>query len=376
MKNRVLGSIFFCVLGYALSASIASAQTPELRDDRPERYTVVSGDTLWGISERFLEDPWRWKEIWKGNTQIENPDLIYPGDVIRLVFVDGKPQLVAERAGTTSTPTQAPEPTAPATTQSNSNNKKVLKTVKLTPKIYSSAVKMAIPAIPLEVINNFLSGNRIVDPDMLELAPHVLAGPEKRVILGAGDSLYSRGSFGNSIINYGVYRAGQSYIDPETKEVLGVQALDIGAANIQAKDGDIATFAITRSTGEIRVGDRLLPHEEREITSNFLPRPPEKTVQGLIMAMERGISQAGKLDIVAVNLGKKQLMEQGHILAIFRKGEKIKDRFAQPKTEKNLTLPQERAGLVLIFQVFDKMSLGIILEADRGVTLQDIVRTP
>ena len=263
MKNRVLGCVLIGALTLGMSALNTHTQTssPELRADRPESYTVVKGDTLWGISERFLEDPWRWKEIWKGNTQIENPDLIYPGDRIRLIFVDGQPQLIAEREGT-PTPTPKPQVT-PKETATPPPSKKALKTVKLTPKIYSSPVKIAIPAIPLEVINNFLSGNRIVEPNTLETSPHVLAGQEKRVILGAGDTLYSRGSFGNSIISYGVYRKGQRYVDPETKEVLGIQALDIGSANIQAKNDDIATFAITRSTGEIRVGDRLLPREER-----------------------------------------------------------------------------------------------------------------
>lgn len=377
MKNVVISRLI--ALGISLGATLGAtaaygADEVLLKQDRPEQYNVVTGDTLWGISERFLEDPWRWKEVWQGNTQIEDPDLIYPGDVIRLIFVDGQPRLTTSRGDNTSvTQNNTANNTESKTTNTG---KKVLKTVKLSPKIHSSPVKSAIPAIPLDKINTFLLNNRITDVGSLDSAPHVLAGQEKRVILGAGDTLYSRGSFPNTISSYGIYRKGQSYIDPDTKEVLGVQAIDIGAANIRATEGDVATFTITRSTGEVRVGDRLLPNQERNITASFLPFPPKNDLEGIIFNVERGISQVGLLDIVSVNLGKNQGLEQGNILAIYKRGESLTDRFAQRKTSKTLTLPEERAGLLLVFEVFDKMAMAIVLEADRGISVTDIVRNP
>jgi hypothetical protein len=196
------------------------------------------------------------------------------------------------------------------------------------------------------------------------------------VILSAGDSIYARGKFPSDISSYGLYRKGKEYIDPETKKLLGVQAIDVGAVSLLALSADIGTFTIIRSTNEVRVGDRLISNEEREIISTFFPKPPENHLEGIIMNVERGVSQAGRLDIIAVNLGKGDGLELGHILGIFKRRGTITDRFAQRNSSKKVKLPDVRAGLVMVFQVFDKMSLAIILEAESGVALQDIVRTP
>ncbi len=370
MKKYALGYTITLLLGLSLSYSTI-AQEPSLRSDRPDSYTVVQGDTLWDISQRFLEDAWRWKEIWQGNSQIANPDLIYPGDTIRLVFIDGKPQLVV------NSDVPASQPTAPTNTYSSpTSSKKPLKTIKLSPKVHSSSIKTAIPAIPLDKINKFLLRNRVVEESVLSTAPHIIAGQESRVILSAGDTIYARGKFPQTISSYGIYRKGQSYIDPETKEVLGTQAIDVGAANIQALSKDVGTFSITRSTNEARIGDRLIPSAERQITSTFLPAPPQKTVKGTIMAVERGVSQAGKLEIVVINLGQRDALEPGNVLAIYKRGANIRDRFAQEKTPKAVELPNVEAGLMMVFEVFEKMSLAIILEAEKGAVIGDMITNP
>ncbi len=368
MRKPFLHGLIICCMGLGMAALSHAQEQPIVKADIPQSYTVVKGDTLWGISTRFLEDPWRWKEIWQGNSQIANPDLIYPGDTIRLIYVDGKPQLVINSDAQS-------HQTSTNTAREYSNNGP-LKTVKLSPKIHSEKIKTAIPAIPLEKINTFLLRNRVVEKGILKKAAHVLGGQEKRVILSAGDTLYARGNFPENTNSYGLYRKGQSYIDPKTKEVLGVQAIDIGAVNLRSNNDDVGRFTVTRSTNEIRVGDRLLPSEEREINANFLPKPPKSDVSGYIMNVETGLSQAGKRDIIAINLGKREQLEQGNILAIYKQGEKVRDRYAQPNTKKNITLPNERAGLILVFQVFEKMSLAMVLEADRGVVLKDIVANP
>ena len=361
-----------CALLLGINSFSVLAADPDLKTDRPESHTVVSGDTLWGISARFLEDPWRWKEIWQGNSQIANPDLIYPGDVIRLIFVDGKPQLVVND----TTSDISTEVTEISPKNGDIGAKKQLKTVKLSPKVYATPLKKAIPTIPLEKINNFLSRNRVVEEQVLEKAPHILAAKDQRVILSAGLDVYARGNFVEGIDSYGIYRGGFRYIDPVTEEVLGIQAIDIGSANIKALQDDVATFAIVRSTNEVRIGDRLLPSAARKITASFTPEPVAVSKSGEIMAVERGVSQAGKLDIIAINLGEREGLSQGSLLGIFKKGKTIRDRNAQRRTSRKVDLPDERAGLVMVFQTFSKMSLGIILEAEHGVVLGDIVDKP
>ncbi len=324
--------------------SIASVAADDRFNDVPDTYTVKKGDTLWDISEHFLKSPWLWPEIWYVNPQIRNPHLIFPGDIIKLVYIDGKPYLMLQRGD---------------------------RVVKLSPQIRELPNDKAIDAIPLEAINNFLSRTRVVAEGELEAAPYVIAGSEKRLLSGKDDDFYARGSFDETPA-YGIYRKGDPYIDPETEEVLGIRAKDIGSAKLKAIDGDIATLLSSRAVEEIRAGDRLLPHEERRLESMFFPSAPSETVAGVIMGVEGGISQVGTLDVVAINLGEREGMEVGTVLAIYKRGETVTDRIAKEK----VTLPDERAGLMMVFRAFEKMSFALVLRAQRPLAVNDIVKNP
>ena len=211
MKKTLLG-----VIAGALFACVAMADEVQLRADHPEEYVVVAGDTLWDISGRFLEKPWLWPNIWKANPQISNPDLIYPGDRITLVYIDGEPYLMLNRGSGG--------------------------TVKLSPELRSSPLAEAIPAIPLEEINAFLSRSRVVEDGELDAAPYVVAGAARHVITGAGDELHSNGALPEGETNFGVFRDGGPIVDPETKEILGRFAREIGAARLLEKPRCFAKF--------------------------------------------------------------------------------------------------------------------------------------
>lgn len=362
MKKYILRYLTLLSLGFSVSFYSYAQTQPDVRPTYPDSYTVVKGDTLWDISSRFLKDPWRWREIWQNNSQIANPHLIYPGDIIRLVFIDGKPRLVVNGTGSNRYP-------------SGSSS---LETIKLSPKIRSEKVKPAIPEIPLTKINAFLLKNRIVDVGVLDNAPHIIAGKKQRLLLGASDDMYARGVFDSSTRDYNIYSKGKEYIDPETKEVIGVHAITLGSAQMKALSGDVGTFTITKSLQEIRSdsGNRLLANQERRINSIFLPSPPENQVNGKIVNLESGVSQVGRLDIVALNLGTNDGIQAGNVLGIYQVGGTIKDRFAEKATAKTVTLPDERAGLLMVFDVFERMSFAIVLEAEAGAKINDIVRNP
>lgn len=339
MKKRILG-----LLGVCLLLTQAIAEEPQLKDNYPEQHTVVKGDTLWDISNTFLNNPWMWPEIWHVNPQIKNPHLIYPGDVVRLVYFDGKPRITVDRN----------------------------RVVKLSPTIREVEQGDAIPSIPLDKLNKFLSRSRIVTAQQLAAAPHVVSGESKRLVLGKGDRLYARGEFDDSISVYGVYRKGDTYLDPETGEVLGVQALDIGSGRMRALEGDIATLLMTRTTEEVRVGDRLLIEEQRPIDSTFFPSAPEGEVDASIIAVEGGVTQVGNMDVVVINRGDREGMKVGNVLAVYKLGGTVKDRVKGDI----VNLPDERAGLVMVFRTFEKLSLGLVLEADRPLAVKDRVRNP
>ena len=347
MKKLVLG----LAASLLMSAAII-AEEVQVRTDRPDSYRVMEGDTLWDISGKFLENPWMWPEIWQVNPQIDNPHLIYPGDVVSLVYMDGRPRLNVERG-------QQTVKLAPGTE-------------KLSPRIRYEQVAAAIPAIPLDAINSFLTGSRIVMPDEYDRAPYVLAGEDGRLVTGAGDFLYARGQINPEVPVYGIYRKGKSFRDPKTGEFLGYQALDVGSVKVAAINDDIATMDITRTSQEIRIEDRLLPNADRAVESTFYPKAPDQDVEGVIMTVEGGVTQVGRMNVVAINKGTRDSLKAGDVLAIHKDGKIVKDRV----TGRPVKLPDERAGLLMVFRVFDKMSFGIVLDATRPLAINDKVSNP
>lgn len=342
MKNIPI--ITALLVSLLFSVSIARADAVLLNDDVPRTYVVKPGDTLWDISALFLQDPWMWPEIWYANQQIENPHLIYPGDRITLVYIDGVPKLVVERS----------------------------RDVKLSPQIRSMDHAEAISAIPLDKIDNFLSRNRVTDEETLRSAPYVLGGKERRILMGMKDDFYARGEFSSNQRNYGIYRRGEPYIDPQSGELLGIRAIDVGSAKIKALEDDIATLGVSRAQGEIRIKDRLLISEERTLASTFYPRAPEVPVKAQVLNVEDGVRSAGPLDVVAINRGQRDGLQAGDTLAISKRGDITRDRVANQQVQ----LPDERIGLLMVFYTYEKMSFGLVMEADRQVDVGDMLSNP
>ncbi len=333
---------------YALAAtallftSWAHAE-PEFRADHPERYTVVKRDPLWAISGRFLNNPWYSPEIWHVNPQVANPHLIYPGDRLALVYIDGKPRI-----------------TKVATSD----------VVKLSPQVRSEAIDTPIPAIPLDAIASFLTDTRIVSPEELNGAPYVLEGEDSRIITGAGDKIYARGE--KPADRVGVFRRSKEFRDPETGEFLGLEARSIARGTVAAEDGDVLTVNLNKSSEEVRIGDRLLVNEDRRLTTNFVPSSPDQDIEGVMISVDGGVNQIGQYNVVAINRGEREGLKPGNVMAILKSGNLVRD----PVTNETIELPSERAGLLMVFQTYEKMSYGLILKATRPLAVGDKVVNP
>jgi nucleoid-associated protein YgaU len=352
-------TIFHVLLGLSLwTAASAWSATDSLaqylRPDHPDVYTVVKGDTLWGISGKFIARPWLWPEIRRVNPQIENPPLIYPGDRNALEWVDGQPRLRLERGDAGRTYKMSPSDT-----------------VTLHPQIHSTPLESAIPTISLDAIQGYLVQNRIVESEELSAAPYVVQGESERLVLGAGDRLYVRGVLPDSE-SFNVVRRGPLYVDPVTNEVLGQEATYIGLGQAVAQDDDIATMFLQSTREEAQIGDRILPTEERKVDSTFFPSAPEGDVDGEIISVFSGVTQVGQYDVVVVNRGEREGMEVGNVLAIYKRGALAHDRIAN----ENIRLPSERAGLMMLFRVFEKLSYGLVLETERALAVEDEIRNP
>lgn len=355
--RKIIAALFFCCATMGLSV----ADELTINDDVPDRYVVVKGDTLWDIAEMFLADPWKWQEIWFNNPQVENPHLIYPGDIIALVEIDGQQRLTVINRGDSANTLKI------TADQADENG-----VVKLRPTARITPIFGAIPAIPRKLVEGFLSGNRILITEELEEAPYIVSGSEGRLMLSAGDRIYARGIFQSELPVYQVYRIGDSYRDPNTRERLGYEAIELGTARIAAASGDIATFNIERSNDRIQARDRILPSDESLLDSIFYPSEPPENVEGEIMSVLRGVDSIGQYDVVLLNVGDREGVKPGNIFRVNRLGERVRD----PINRDRLQLPDEEGGLLMVFRTFEKMSYGLILQAKLPMRVGDPVVNP
>jgi hypothetical protein len=395
-------AIIFLILLLAPLGVAVAAEADAIRADAPDRYTVVPGDTLWGISGRFLKDAWRWPEVWRLNQdEIRNPHLIFPGNVIVLDRATGRLSIEG-REGRAPAAGPAGVPT--------------LETVSVSPRVRLEALApKAIPTIKPSDIAGFLSKPLLVGRDELDSAPAIVATEEDRISIGMGDRAYAEGITKEAGLVWQVFRRGDPLVDPESNEILGYEVFYLGEARV-TKFGELSTLQITSSTREINRGDRLLPASREKPVFAYVPRAPEKPVRGYIISAYGNLGETGPLGIVALSKGSRDGLEVGHVLAIYtssaiakrsgryglrtsalygRQGPSGSDSpriyynneitprdgplygKVEPIDEALIRkLPDERYGLIMVFRTFDRASFALVMEASRPVALYDAVVNP
>lgn len=344
--NKTNSKIAGFILGLLFTVG-ASAEPVALNPSHPDRYVVIKGDTLWDISAKFLEKPWLWPEIWQVNPQIENPHLIYPGDTVLLSYSDGQPRLTVRRGA---------------------------QTVKLSPRVRETPINQAIPTIPIDAIQQFLSQPRVLGKGELDDAPYIVAFADEHIIGGAGVRAYVRAIEASENPGYVVIRPGKAYEDPDSGEILGYEGIYVGDASLE-RSGDPATVSLFRTEREAIVGDRLIPASEDTVSLSFQPRSPASEVRGRIISVLDGISQIGQYQVVVLSRGARDGLEPGHVLAIDQAGERVPDPVTR-NTRDSVRLPDEEAGLLIVFRSFERVSFALVLEAKRAIHLLDVVRNP
>ncbi len=324
-----------------------------IKRDYPDRYVVQKGDTLWDISAKFLKSPWLWPELWNINPKIRNPHLIYPGDVVVLHYVDGKPFLTLEGAGGVLPPPKG------------------IETVKLSPRIHASNLEKAITTIPRSAIDAFLYSHRVIGENELQHAPYIATTYEQHLIAGPGHRIYVRRFENPTATGYQIVRPGLVYKHPKTNEILGYEALNLGQAHL-VKVGKPSTFTVSKAFQEILDGDYLLPLLSDRKSLYFLPKAPKNKVEGYIIAVVNGVTQIGQNNVVVLSLGAREGLEQGDVLDIYQGGITVRDR----KANEPVRLPDEKAGILMVFRVFEKTSYALVLEATRSLHIMNVVKNP
>jgi len=330
------------------TAGAAPAPAPVvLRQDHPQTYTVVPGDTLWSIAGRFLQDPWRWREIWRQNPQLRNPNRIYPGDVLQFSHgADGQPQLaVAERD-------EVP-------------------LLKLSPKVRIEELSQPIPPVPRDAVESFLTRAAILSDAQWKETPYIVADDDDQVVYTARDRVYARGSLFDQP-RYQVFRPGEELREPGSGRYLGTAGIYLGDVLLD-KDGDPATFTLPHTIAPVRPGDRLFEIEPENELYNFEPHPAPPDTEGFILTkLDTDVTQITQYSSVIINLGAQEGLELGHVLAIYSKDRTVAD----PVSGGTVQVPGERSGLLMIYKVHDLVSYGLVMQAERSIRLQDRVATP
>jgi hypothetical protein len=360
------GSFVIFGLGLTLGACIASAaDVIAIRDDQPSSYTVVKGDTLWDIAGRFLEEPWLWPRVWERNPQIANPDLIYPGDVVVLEYVDGQPVLRLSRADTSG-----------------------LRTVRLSPGIHREAIGGPIRAIPLDKIESYLSANHVVSTEDFENAPYVMAERFGNTVMSPGDNIFARGDWTPGVYTYDIIRNGRNLVDPDTGKDMGVEGVKIGEATISKTNGREAVLELDRVIEEVRVGDHFVASMTETLDPTVMPFAPGFDVNAAILTLNGGASIGGLYDTLILNKGRVDGMQTNQLLTIQEPEIEVTDPKVPAKlfdplkkslgreVDNIVAFPGNNIGFVLIYRVFDETSFGLVLKTSKEVRMSDRVVTP
>jgi len=314
-----------------------------LAKGHPDEYVVQVGDTLWDIAATFLKDPWYWPEIWYVNPEIENPHLIYPGDVLGLVTIDGKPRVTNVRAST----------------------------YRMSPQARVTPLTETVSSIPYESVSAFLTTGVVLEKSQAESLPYMVRSRGDHLVAAAGNEIYVRGM--ESAVpgaRYSVVHVGEGLVDPDDNKLIGYQGIWVGEGMLR-RGGDPATISLTDTTQEVIEGDRLLP-ESVDVPLNFFPKAPNGTVEGRIISVVNGVTQIGQYQVVVINRGARNGLAVGDVLSVFQAGQKIDDRVGGG----SVRLPDEAAGTIMVFKVYDRIGYALVMEATQAIHLLDAVRNP
>jgi LysM repeat protein len=341
-----------------MTAAGKAAPRIALAPNAPDSYVVKKGDTLWDISRTFLRDPWYWPEIWHVNPQVQNPHLIYPGDILHLVYVEGangmQPQIVLERGDT----------------------------VHVGPKLRSEPRDAPIQTIPYQTVAAFMSKPTLLSDDQIKAAGYLLDSKDSHQAISEGNTIYARGLGAAAPgMRYTVMHVGDALRDPDDNSVLGYNGIYTGSGRV-TRGGDPTSLIMTDSARESVTGDKVMASNV-EVSLDFMPSPPRNVIDGRIIAVADGVNTIGQYQVVAINRGARDGLTPGNVLAVFHAGALVADNAKKGplgSTHKmfseKVRLPDERSGTFMVFKTYDRLSYGLIMEAKDIIQVMDRIGNP
>lgn len=382
MQRRII--TLLCAAGMAFSTQTLAANL-EVRPNAPERYTVKQGDTLWGISGKYLYSPWQWSRLWDANRdQIHNPDLIYPDQVLVLRHVDGEPRLGLEQTDG-------------------------IPLVKMSPDKEVSGY--GIPAIDVNFYRIFMRHPQIVSRKETAAAPRLLSGPEGRLLYTKGTRVYTKGL--KEPGRYLTYRINKNITDPDTGKFLGqevafsgiVRSLDYTDSALEQrskqagerlKDNEYHTrthplitplrtpsiqpLVVETAISEIQQGDYLMKMPEDTDRFNMMPHEPSRPVQAKIVSVFEGTRIAGQFQTITIDKGEADGLDKGTVLSLYKRKKTMQvdlsNNFKSRDTVELISTPAEEVGLAMVYRTSEHLSSAIILENISDISVGDTAANP
>ncbi|WP_239375076.1 LysM peptidoglycan-binding domain-containing protein [Snodgrassella gandavensis] len=374
-----------CTLGMAISAPVMAKL--KLRPDAPTQYVVKNGDTLWSISGKYLYSPWQWPQLWGANrAQIQNPQKIYPGQVLSLRYVDGQPRLDFDNSGD-------------------------IPTVKLQPRVRNISSGYGINTVDVDFYRIFMQHPQVINKEQTRKAPRLVRGPESRIMFTTGDRVYADRPLESG--RYLVYRIEKNITDPDTHKYLGQQVRFSGeVATLTGKNNALAErspsdaanlpkdeyytrlnpliklptrtaqpLVVTNVASEINKGDYLLKVTDEQDSFQMMPHAPSTQVKGKVISVMDGTQEAGTYQTITLNLGSNDGVDKGTVVSLYKKRRQFTagistDPSASRSVLKYLSIPAEEVGLALIYRVSDKLSSALIISTSDSVKVGDMVLNP
>lgn len=357
---------------------VSLADQLKINDNAPKNYVVEKGDTLWDISSVFLQQPWLWPKLWRLNPEISNPHLIYPGDVLKLVLDEhGEPMLVVSSSTKNEETTEQKKPT-----------------FKWTPKIRTELKNDdSIKMLPLQVVAPFIIYDSLLTEAQLETAPHIIGSDEGYRMTTDAFKVYVNSDL-DLAKTYAIYSKGEELFDPQTEETIGFYMHLVGTAQTISKgnmsDKVPSTLKVNSVKREVHAGDVVLPVNEGQLLpANFSMQAGDASLRGSVIKAMNDNREFGQFEVVMINLGSEQLAKQGDVVSIKRASPQVLKTRAGPvyqaeasrfntvlNLEPDYKMPEEELGNMMIFRVYEKASLALILKTTKPARLQDIITAP
>jgi len=337
---------------YLLSGRIGSAGA--VSGSEGETHSVIKGDTLWDVTEKYLVNPFFWPKVWQYNPQIKNPHLIYPGDQVRIPSAEELRRMGAAEHPQTTTAQPSPEKTIPA---------------------------QAVPAPAEPAIEGPVAyvGGYLVERDLFESSGFILPSGEKAgegVIVSTWEekemltdrdvvhlSLGSRDG-----VKYGdlfqAVHVGEDVVHPETRYKMGKQVTVQGILKITSLQENLSTARIIKAYNPIMVGDMVRAYHPQPLIGPNNLSTEDKSIQGVIVQNTLGKSNLGVRDMVYLDVGAENSVAPGDRFIIYRAGPppQVSAKDAALSGIQAKDFPVDIMGELVVLNAMKNTSTAVIVE--------------